>query len=58
VVTQTPLDSSAAQDILIGADRAVSQFRRYHARLLKQNDSVVLQEAIMNKIPGVSCPED
>ena len=59
VVTQTPLDSSAAQqDILIGADRAVSQFRRYHARLLKQNDSVVLQEAIMNEIPVAAFPED
>ena len=59
VVTQTPLDSSdALQDRLIGADRPVSQFRRYHARLLKQNDSVVLQEAIMHEIPDASCPED
>ena len=59
VVTQTPLDSSAAQqDILIGADRAVSQFRKNHARLLKRNNSVVLQEAIMRELPVASCPED
>lgn len=38
VVTQTPRDSSdARQDRLIGADRAVSQFRRLHARLLGRN---------------------
>jgi phenylpropionate dioxygenase-like ring-hydroxylating dioxygenase large terminal subunit len=50
VVTQTPLDSSdALHDRLIGADRAVSQFRRYHTRLLKHNDSdsVILEEEII-----------
>jgi phenylpropionate dioxygenase-like ring-hydroxylating dioxygenase large terminal subunit len=38
VVTQTPRDSSdARQDRMIGADRAISQFRRLHAQLLKQS---------------------
>ena len=38
VVTQTPRDSSdARQDRMIGADRAVSQFRRLHAQLLGRN---------------------
>ncbi len=37
VVTQTPLDSADAEDRLIGADRAISQFRQIHARLLDRN---------------------
>ena len=37
VVTQTPAASSDAQgDQLIAADRAVAQFRRFHARLLNR----------------------
>ena len=60
VVTQMPLDSfDARQDRLIGADRANSQFRKNYARLLKQNNSVVLQEGIMHEeIPVASCLED
>ena len=60
VVTQMPLDSfDARQDRLIGADRAISQFRKNYARLLKQNNLVVLQEGIMHdEIPVASCLED
>lgn len=40
VVTQTPLNSADAHtDHLIGADRAIIQFRRWHARLLAKKDS-------------------
>jgi len=55
-----PLDSfDARQDRLIGADRAISQFRKNYARLLKQNNLVVLQEGIMHdEIPVASCLED
>ena len=35
VVTQTPLKSADGEDRLIGADRAISQFRQIHARLLE-----------------------
>jgi phenylpropionate dioxygenase-like ring-hydroxylating dioxygenase large terminal subunit len=38
ILAQTPLDSSdARQDRLVGADRAISQFRRIHARMLNMN---------------------
>lgn len=38
VVTQTPLDSrQASQDRLIGADRAIIQFRRLHAKLIAES---------------------
>jgi phenylpropionate dioxygenase-like ring-hydroxylating dioxygenase large terminal subunit len=41
VVTQTPMDSADAhEDRLIGADRAIIQFRRLHARMLERSDSV------------------
>ena len=40
VVTQTPLNSSyAREDRLIEADRAISEFRRQHERLLKSSDT-------------------
>ncbi len=40
VVTQTPMDSADAhEDRLIGADRAIIQFRRLHSRLLERCDS-------------------
>jgi phenylpropionate dioxygenase-like ring-hydroxylating dioxygenase large terminal subunit len=36
VMTQTPVDSGDAQhDRLIGADRAINQFRKWHARLME-----------------------
>ena len=41
VLTQTPVDSAdAVQDRLIGADRAIIQFRRLHVRMLEPRDSV------------------
>lgn len=37
VVTQTPRDSmQASEDRLVGADRAIAQFRRLHAQLLRK----------------------
>jgi phenylpropionate dioxygenase-like ring-hydroxylating dioxygenase large terminal subunit len=40
VITQTPLNSSdAREDRLIGADRAISAFRRQHERLLNLSDA-------------------
>jgi sensor domain CHASE-containing protein len=39
VVTQTPLDSSQAKDDrFIGADRAIIQFRRLHAKLMEEGN--------------------
>ncbi len=41
VLAQTPPNSVDAHgDKLIGADRAISQFRRIHARMLNRNDPV------------------
>lgn len=45
VVTQTPKDSNlAVEDRLIGADRAVSQFRRWHGKLMDQGNTAVADE--------------
>jgi len=50
VLTQTPLDSSDAhQDRLIRSDRAVSQFRRLHARLLKEEAPSCQQKTIITE---------
>ena len=47
VVTQTPKDSSLAiEDRLIGADRAVSQFRRWHGRLMDQVKTATADEGL------------
>jgi len=55
VLTQTPTDSAEArQDSLIGADRAVSQFRRLHARLLQRSGSVAQAEATPSESPDTS----
>jgi hypothetical protein len=44
VITQTPAGSSDARgDQLIGADRAIVQFRRLHARLLERSDAPTVE---------------
>jgi hypothetical protein len=49
VLTQTPCDSSDShQDRLIRSDRAVSQFRQLHARLMEEASSCQ-QKTIMNE---------
>lgn len=42
VITQTPRDSGEARnDQLIGADRAIAQFRRFHSLLLQRSTSAL-----------------
>lgn len=52
VLTQLPLDSSEAQhDKLIGADRAISQFRRLYKRLLEGGEVELPQFTVTKDLP-------
>ncbi len=57
VVTQTPMDSTRAMgDRLIEADRAIAQYRRMHARLLRRAPRLEVLPSLLSPAPALVAP--